>query len=214
VVDSQHCVTATVTDQASNPTPDITVRFSVTGSVTTSGMGTTDANGQATFCYTGPGLPGADVITAYADTNGDNANAAPPAEPEDTANKTWILPASTAGCKVTNGGWIVTTAGDRANFGGNANGTGPSGNENYQDKGPAMDIHVKSINVLAVRCSTDGTAASIFGKATIDGAGSFDYRIDVQDLGEPGRDDHYRMRLSTGYDSGDRLLSGGNIQIH
>jgi hypothetical protein len=69
VVDSEHCVTATVKDAFGNPTPGITVRFSVSGSVNTSGSSVTDANGQATFCYTGPPLPGSDVITAFADTN-------------------------------------------------------------------------------------------------------------------------------------------------
>jgi hypothetical protein len=71
-VDAQHCVTTTVRDAADNPTPGITVRFSVSGSVNTGGSAVTDANGQATFCYTGPPLPGADVITAYADTDNDN----------------------------------------------------------------------------------------------------------------------------------------------
>src|SRR6266542_450095 len=56
-VDAQHCVTATVKDSFGNPTPGITVRFSVSGSVSTSGSGTTNAVGQATFCYTGPALP-------------------------------------------------------------------------------------------------------------------------------------------------------------
>ena len=64
-----------------------------------------------------------------------------------------------------------------------------------------MDINVHSIDVLAVTCSRDGTMASIFGTATINGAGSFVYRIDLKDLGEPGTTDTYRIRLITGYDS-------------
>jgi hypothetical protein len=63
-------------------------------------------------------------------------------------------------------------------------------------------------------CSADGTSASIFGTATIDGGGSFNYRIDLRDLGEPGVNDRYRIRLSNGYDSGDQQLNGGNVQIH
>jgi hypothetical protein len=206
-VDEEHCVTATVRDQFGNPTPGVTVDFTVdppTFRTPPAGVDVTDANGQATFCYTSA-LPGEDEITATA-RGGTN--------PSDTAEKTWVLPASTAGCKVNNGGWIIAANGDRANFGGNAKGDGPSGNETYQDKGPAADIHVKSINVLAVDCSSDGTSASIFGTATINGAGSFDFRIDVKDLAEPGSTDTYRIRLSTGYDSGDQVLSGGNIQIH
>jgi Mg-chelatase subunit ChlD len=213
VVDAQHCVTATVKDAFMNATPGITVRFTVTGAVNTTGAVVTNAAGQAQFCYTGPGLPGADVITAFADTNGNGTQDA--GEPGDTAAKTWILPTSTAGCKVTNGGRITATNGDKATFGGNAKANGLQGEEEYQDHGPATDINVHSINVQAVTCNAAGTSASIFGTATINGAGSFDYRIDVVDNGEPGAgSDTYRIRLSNGYDSGVQTLAGGNIQLH
>jgi Bacterial Ig-like domain (group 1) len=211
VVDAQHCVTATVRDAASNPTPGITVRFSVTGSVTTSGSQVTNASGQATFCYTGPALPGADVITAYADTNTNNTQDA--GEPSGTAAKTWVIPTSTAGCKVTYGGRITAGNGDKATLGGNAQAPA-KGQEEYQDHGAAAAMNVHSINVQAVTCSADGTSASIFGQATIDGAGTYDYRIDLKDLGEPGSSDTYRIRLSNGYDSGEQTLEGGNVQIH
>jgi len=131
-----------------------------------------------------------------------------------TAAKTWVLPESGAGCKVTYGGRITTADGDKATFGGNAKGAGPSGQEEYQDHGPAVVMNVHSIDVQAVVCSADGTSASIFGTATIDGSGSVDYRIDVTDRGEPGSSDTYQIRLSNGYDSGLQTLSGGNVQIH
>jgi len=73
---------------------------------------------------------------------------------------------------------------------------------------------VHSIDVTSVVCSTDGTQATIFGTATINGAGEFDYRIDLKDLGEPGDTDTYRIRLEGGYDSGEQTLEGGNVQIH
>jgi len=212
-VDDQHCVTATVRDAFNNPTPGITVEFSVTGSVTTSGSAVTNASGQAEFCYTGPGLPGADTISAFADTDGDGVNDAAPADPEDTAAKAWEIPASDEDCRITGGGWIITAAGDRATFGGNANGAGPAGEQEYQDHGPAAAMNVHSIDILSVTCSDDGTMASIFGTATIDGAGTFDFRIDVTDPSGPGADT-YRIRLSNGYDSGVRDLRGGNIVIH
>ena len=170
---------------------------------------------------------GSDVISAFADTNGNGVQNG--SEPGDTAAKTWILPSSTAGCKVTYGGRITADNGDKATFGGNAKGTGPSGQEEFQDHGPADDINVHSIDVQAVTCSRDRTSASIFGTATtanrdvklldfgtatIDGAGAVLYRIDVQDLGEPGSTDTYRIRLSTGYDSGVQVIVGGNVQIH
>jgi len=208
-VDDQHCVTATVKDEFGNATPGITVRFSVAGAVNTSGFQTTNASGQAEFCYTGPALPGSDLITAYADTNGDDVKQAN--EPSDTATKLWVLPSSTPGCKVTYGGRIQAANGDKATFGGNAKATGLRGEEEYQDHGAAADLNVHSLNVLAVVCSADGKSASIFGKATVNGSGSFDYRIDVTDNAEPGAGtDTYRIRLSNGYDSGTQVRNLGS----
>jgi Mg-chelatase subunit ChlD len=206
VVGSQHCVTATVRDGFGNPVPGVPVSFTVSGSSSASGTVTTGPDGTAQFCYTGPALPGADLITATAQSG---------SHPSDTATKAWVVPTSTAGCKVTGGGRITAANGDKATFGGNANGTGPSGEEEYQDHGPATDINVHSLTITAVTCSADRTSASIFGTATINGGGSYNFRIDVRDLAEPGRTDRYRIRLSNGYDSGDQqLLLGGNIQIH
>ena len=213
-VDAQHCVTATVLDQFSNPTPGITVDFSVVptaGRTPTTGTAVTDALGQATFCYTSA-LPGSDTITAFADT--DLSGIQDGTEPSTTATKTWVLPTSGAGCKVTYGGRITTADGDKATFGGNAKGAGPSGQEEFQDHGSVADFNLHSIDVQSVVCSADGLSASIFGTATIDGTGSVDYRIDVTDNGEPGRSDTYEIRLSNGYDSGVQTLAGGNVQIH
>ena len=216
-VDSRHCVTATVRDAFGNPVPGIVVRFRVTGSVNTSGSATTNAAGQATFCYTGPPLPGADVITAFADTDNDGTQDL--GEPSGGATKTWVLPVTTPLCeiRITNGGWIIAANGDRASFGGNARAseTGDTqGQEEYQDHGPAQPMNVHSINVLAIVCDGPGKEASIYGKATIDGSGSFFYRIKVRDVAEPGAgSDTYWMLLETGYTSGDRVLRGGNVQI-
>jgi hypothetical protein len=217
-VDTQHCVTATVKDAFGNPTPGIVVRFKVTGSVNKSGSATTGTGGKASFCYTGPALPGTDTIKAYADTNKNNVQNT--GEPSDTATKRWTLPTNITPCEITitQGGWILTSAGDKATFGGNAkeSSTGAdSGQEEYQDHGPAAHMDVHSINVQAITCNSAKTRASIFGQATIDGSGNYNYRIDVQDLAEPGAGvDTYRIRLSTGYDSDERKLQGGNIQIH
>jgi hypothetical protein len=205
VVDDTHCVTATVTDAFGAPVPNTAVDFTVAGSVVTSGTRTTNGSGQAEFCYTGPAFPGADLITATAQTG---------AHPSDTARKTWVLPGSTDGCKVTGGGRITAANGDKATFGGNAEGSGPSGEEEYQDHGAATDVNVHSTSVTSVSCSRDGTSATIFGTATVNGSGSYTVRIDVKDVDEPGANDRYRIRLSNGYDSGDQQLGSGNIQIH
>jgi beta-propeller repeat-containing protein len=215
-VETSHTVTATVTDVAGQPVPDIVVRFTVTGAVNTSGMCTTAANGQCSFTYTGPSLPGADAITAFADTNGDGDQDV--GEPSGGATKTWTVPPSTALCevKVTNGGQITALNGDKANFGGVAKSEegNLSGSENYQDHGPAQPLHMKSTKITAVTCSLDRVSAEVFGEATIDGAGSFTFRIRVTDNGESGRNDVYGIILSNGYASGDKVLEGGNVQIH
>ena len=215
-VDTEHCVTATVRDQSGNPMPGITVRFQVTGSVNTSGSVTTDANGEAEFCYQGPVFPGADAIHAYADT--DNDNMQDPGEPFDDATKTWVLPVTTPGCevKITNGGWIIAMNGDKSSFGGNAKADADgnvSGQEEYQDHGPAQPFNLHG-NVLVVVCDSD-TSATIYGEATIDGAGSFLYRLRVEDNGDGGKGvDKYWIIVENGYDSGNQTLRGGNVQIH
>ena len=119
---------------------------------------------------------------------------------------------------VTNGGSITADNGDRATFGGvarsDAVGT-VTGQEEYQDHGPAEPQNVKSIQLLTLTCNPNRTQATITGTATIDGEGMHMFVIDVQDLGEPGRGtDTYRMQIiDTGYDSGEQVLEGGNVQI-
>jgi len=221
-VGTQHCVTATVKDASGNPVPSVAVRFSVGPSVPTtfpspsSGTGTTNANGQATFCYTAS-LPGADRIHAFADAN--NNGTQDPTEPFGDAAKTWTPPASTQLCEVTitDGGWIIANNTDRATFGGNAkvlaDGT-VQGQQRYQDQGPVQAMNVHSTAITATTCSQDRTTASIFGKATIDGAGSYVFRIDVTDTGAGGSNDTYGIMLETGYQSGQHQLGAGNVTIH
>jgi len=170
----------------------------------------------------GPPLPGADAIHAFVDTNNDMMQNA--TEPFADASKVWTVPVSTPLCQVdiTYGGWITANNGHRGSFGGNAKvdkAGSPTGQEEYQDHGPAQNIDVHSINVLSVICTTSPppSQASIFGTATVNGSGSFNYRIDLKDVAEPGRGaDTYRIRLSTvpPYDSGEHTLQGGNVQIH
>lgn len=62
-VNTEHCVTATVKDQNSDPMSGITVEFTVTGANATTGSGVTAASGEVGFCYTGVNA-GIDTITA------------------------------------------------------------------------------------------------------------------------------------------------------
>ena len=221
-VGARHCVTATVRDIFGNPVSGVTVFFSVGPSVPTtfpspsSGSGRTDANGQATFCYTAS-LPGVDRIHAFADVNGDRMEES--TEPSGNAEKTWTPPTSTALCevKITDGGWIIANNMDRANFGGNAKVLADEtvqGQQEYQDQGPVQPMNVHSTEITATTCNEARTAASIFGKATIDGAGSHVFRIDVTDQGSGGSNDTYGILLDNGYLSGQHRLGGGNVTIH
>ncbi len=222
-VNSQHCVTATVTDAFGNPNSGVRVFFTVTGVNTASGVRTTGTDGTTgQFCYTGR-LFGMDTIKAVADANGNNNPEL--TEPSGEGTKVWMLPPSTAFCVVdfvTYGVRITAMNGDLANAGGNARvdeAGEPSGQHQYRDHGPAQPMNVHSINVLAVTCSDidgvpGGKQAQIFGEATIDGAGRYAYRIDVEDRGEPGTNDKYWISLSNGYDSGNQTLDGGNVKIH
>lgn len=118
---------------------------------------------------------------------------------------------STPGCEITNGGWIIAENGDRANFGGHArvNESGETqGQLSYVDHGPAQRLNLHSISVQTIVC--EGSSASIFGQASINGSGVVDFRINLQDLGKGS--DTYQLIIGD-YDSGEQLLGGGNIQI-
>jgi hypothetical protein len=220
-VGQQHCVTATVTDASGNSTPGVIIHFDVVGAQATfstpsSGTRTTNGEGQATFCFSAS-LPGENAIHAFADSNANGSQDA--AEPFGDATKTWTPPTSTQLCAVTitDGGWITANNGDRASFGGNAkvlpDGT-VQGQQEYQDQGPMQRINVHSITITATTCSADRTTASIFGRATIDGAGSHVFAVDLTDLTSAGGTDSYGIMLDTGYTSGQQPLGGGEITIH
>ncbi|MGC2237821.1 MAG: PKD domain-containing protein [Pyrinomonadaceae bacterium] len=69
-INSEACVTTSLKDRDANPLGGKTIDFSVGGAHQTSGASTTDAAGQAAFCYTGTNT-GSDTITA----NFENLNA-------------------------------------------------------------------------------------------------------------------------------------------
>src|SRR5207245_2179907 len=137
-----------------------------------------------------------DAISAFADNDGNGTQGS--GEPSDTAAKTWVLPVSTpCTVKISNGGWIKANNGDKSSFGGNAqamtNGS-VSGQEQYQDKGANENVH--SINVMAVTCPSP-TQASIFGTATINGSGTFNFRIDVRDGASTNQPDMYGIMVGS-----------------
>jgi hypothetical protein len=60
-----------------------------------------------------------------------------------------------------------------------------SGQEEYQDQGPADPFNLHGAVIVVVCDITDPTRATIFGDATIDGSGSHTFRIDVRDVASP-----------------------------
>jgi Bacterial Ig-like domain (group 1) len=205
-VGTNHTITATVTDTLGNPVSGIVVRFSVTGSVTTSGMCTTNAAGQCTFTYAGPSLPGADLISAYADSN--NNNVQDPGEPTAIATKAWVLPGSTVG-HVTGGGQIMP-GGNKVTFGFNAKSDGGLRGEcNVVDL--ATRRHIKCTDATAL--VVVGNEAWIYGNARDEGTPTT-YVIHVVDNDEPGRGhDTFSISTTSGY-SASGTLTSGNIQVH
>ena len=205
-VGTTHTVTAAVTDAAAQPVAGVVVRFSVTGSVNASGQCTTGSNGQCGFTYAGPSLPGADLITAYADNDGDGAQDA--GEPTATATKAWVLPTSTPGH--ASGGGNIEVGGNRIAFGFTARSRdyGFQGSCNVIDQAAGVMLHCTDAIALVI----SGNAATVFGNATINGVPTT-YRIDAVDNGEPGRGvDTFSITTATGY-SRSGALTGGNVQV-
>jgi hypothetical protein len=205
---SQHTVTATATTATSGPAEGVKIRFSILGASDADGTCTTDSQGQCTFTYTGPDLPGADLITGCADN--DDSGTTDPGEPCGEATKIWMLPATTPG-QVTGGGWI-TVDGNRVSFGFNAQSAAAAatarGNCNVIDHATRAQIKCKTVDSLVVTA----THATFSGQATVDGT-TTSYRIDVDDLGEPGLADTFKIQTDSGYTAAG-TLRGGNIQIH
>ncbi|HEU5422279.1 MAG TPA: Ig-like domain-containing protein, partial [Nitrolancea sp.] len=81
-------VTATLS-QTAGALAGRTIRFTVSGANPTSGSGTTNSSGQATFSYAGA-TAGSDAITAYADLNANGSRDA--GEPSATAAVAWSTP--------------------------------------------------------------------------------------------------------------------------
>ena len=111
---------------------------------------------------------------------------------------------------VTGGGRINTASGKStfAVAGGIKNG-GNWGHLTYIDHGNGMKVKGTGVTDYIV---TGATSRQIKGNCEIDGVGGT-YTVDVNDAGEPGRDDTFYIQLSNGYTAGTKL-DGGNIQLH
>ena len=78
--------TATVKNSAGTALSNVKVRFVVTGANPNTGSATTDANGKASYTYTG-NHSGTDTVLAYADFDNDNVQDA--TDPGSSTSVTW-----------------------------------------------------------------------------------------------------------------------------
>lgn len=125
---------------------------------------------------------------------------------------------------VTGGGWITgTPSGKMANFGvgGGIKRGQLWGHLNYVDHGDRK--HVKGTGVTAYSGACGTTQRHIEGTATVNGSSGFKYAVDVDDKGEPGRNDTFAIKVFNGSgtlvysasgDLGGSRPGGGNIQLH
>jgi hypothetical protein len=200
-VENEHCVTAQVDDAAGTPLADVSVAFALSGEPAEEIS--TDAAGQAEFCFTTPALPGELTVSAVAQ-GGD--------EPSDEAAVTVVAPPSTAGCRAKAAGTFVAANGRTVAFEAHAR---------VRENLAKGDAHARELvrgglvldssRVDALTCSAG--AASLFGIARVSGVDGVIYRIDLRDTGRGRPRDQVRIRLSTGYDSGDQSLRRGQIDI-
>jgi uncharacterized Zn-binding protein involved in type VI secretion len=111
---------------------------------------------------------------------------------------------------VTGGGWFDQPRKNFAIAGGIKNG-GYWGHLLYIDHG--LRIKVKGTGVTAYNVVTGTTVRRIEGTYDIDGQPGGRYEVEVDDRGEPGRDDRFTLSLD-GTPAAAGILEGGNIQLH
>ena len=141
---------------------------------------------------------------------------------------------------LTGGGFIVRDSGAKGNFGiggscrPGGDGHGLWGHLEYHDHGTGLNVHWLTITAY-VDGGDDGTDPKthqpkgtriICGTARTNQFGDVDWAVKAKDVGEPGVDDEFVIKLSQGgvtvyntlHDSNDTLggtgPGGGNIQLH
>jgi VCBS repeat-containing protein len=121
-------------------------------------------------------------------------------------------PASTAGVAVNGSGTIKVYTATRSFTFSVSTGSGtPSGTLSYVDAPNNKNVAATQITSVVV----NGTDIRIFGKATINDAGSFDFAVTAKENSQvvPAVADTFSITLSDGYASGNRALASGDIAI-
>ena len=104
-----------------------------------------------------------------------------------------------------------TNAGGKASFSLDvvfaAGGVAPSGSISFDDK-DGTKVQSAAVDSLTVT----GTKATIVARGTVNGRPGVRLVVEVEDLGEPGRADSFRLVTGDGYGAGGVLLNG-NIDV-
>lgn len=120
--------------------------------------------------------------------------------------------------KLTGGGWIVTPSGAKGTFGvsGGIRRGEFWGHLNFNDHGAGLKVRSTAVTGFEVEPG-DPDCRIISYNVLINGLPGTAV-VEACDHGEPGRDDTFSIRLSTGYAAGGSLggdgSGGGNIQLH
>jgi hypothetical protein len=180
------------------------VQITVAGSTNQGAHCTTDPNGQCNYTYQGPDRPGADEITACADTNANGTTDA--GEPCAAATKAWSPAAATPG-GAHGGGYIRDS---EVSFGFSTQALSPT------DPIRGACSVIDRIQSVHVRC-TDITSqvlspghVTFFGTGLQDGVAT-NYRIDAADLSNLGAPDTFTIQTDLGFVAGGPLTRGNVI---
>ncbi len=211
IVNGTASFTAVATNSSNQPAAGITVRYSVSGSVTMTGNCVTDSTGSCSFSYSGPQFAGADLIDVYADNN--NNNQQDQGEPTANATMAWDLPAnSTTSGSVHGHGKLTANNGHKFNVGfhaTNKNGV-VSGTCNIVDQTTNSVYDCTNANVLVENSATG--RATIFGDITINGQATT-YRMDVVDNSATSQPDTFSFVTQGGYSVVGGLDSNAKVTV-
>ncbi|HXF97186.1 MAG TPA: post-COAP-1 domain-containing protein [Gaiellaceae bacterium] len=158
------------------------------------------------FVYAGDMTRGFDVYR-FARCEGLACVTPPPVSTPGKATGGGQLPAEPAELSILRG----ISAGGRASFGFNAQFAAGvlSGHLTFLDHSRGKKVESTAITSF----TRAGNKATFTGLARVDGVAGVHFTVDVEDLGEPGTGDTFRLVLGDGYAAGG-VLRSGNIQVH
>ena len=158
------------------------------------------------YVYTGDMTRGFDVFRLNAICDGISCVTPPSANMPGKATGGGQVPGELAELSILRG----TAAGGRANFGFNAQFSAGlvTGHLTFIDHGSKTDVKSTVIDSFM----RVGNKASFRGRARVNGVPGVGFVVEVEDLGEPGSADTFRLLVQNGYAAGGVLLKG-NIQV-